>query len=250
MKKDIETWICVADFHWKFVDKKTLSILHKIARELKPDVLCSLGDSVDYDGIGKFTLKNYGDGVDECEEELNSFKKGWNELVKSCGSPQQIMCLGNHDGERVDKLLYKLESKKLNREYKDVKRALDFNLNFPNIKVVPYNSFIKKNGLILTHGEFHNDNHAKTHALRYNCDVVYGHMHCISAYSLAQKGANKTKKAISLPCMCDVNPFYRRNKSSSWTNGFTIITFYDGTYSIEIVEVKKGKALFRGKIYE
>ena len=48
--------------------KKHSQSLHKIARELKPDVLCSLGDNVDYDGIGKFTLKNYGDGVDECEE--------------------------------------------------------------------------------------------------------------------------------------------------------------------------------------
>ena len=111
MKKDIETWMCPADFHWKFVDKKTLSILHKVARDIKPDVLCSLGDEVDYDGIGKFTLKNYGDGVDDCEEELNSFKKGWNELVKSCGSPEQIMCLGSgfpksHDiSKAIDKHL-------------------------------------------------------------------------------------------------------------------------------------------------
>ena len=36
----------------------------------------------DYDGISKFTLKEYGDGVDECEEELESFKKGWQELVQ------------------------------------------------------------------------------------------------------------------------------------------------------------------------
>ncbi len=242
-----ETWLIPADFHWKFVDKSTLEKLHKVAKEIKPDVLCSLGDEVDYDGISKFTLKHYGDGLDECEEELKSFKLGWEELVKSCGNPKQIMCLGNHNGERVEKMLYKLESRKMSREAKDVKHSLDFKLNFPDVKIVPYNSYIKKNGLILTHGEFHNDNHTKTHALRYNCDVVYGHMHSVNCYSLSQKGSNKVKKAISLPCMCNTNPRYRGNKSSAWTNGFAVITFYDATYSIEIIEVKNNKAIFRGK---
>ena len=54
------------------------------------------------------------------------------------------MCLGNHNGERVEKMLYKLESKKMNREAKDVKHSLDFKLNFPDVKIVPYNSYIKK----------------------------------------------------------------------------------------------------------
>ena len=55
--KKTETWLIPADFHWKFVDKSTLEKLHKVAKEIKPDVLCSLGDEVDYDGISKFTLK-------------------------------------------------------------------------------------------------------------------------------------------------------------------------------------------------
>jgi len=250
MKNKIETWLCPADFHWKFVDKPTLSILHQVAKDIKPDVLCSLGDEVDYDGISKFTLKDYGDGVDECEEELASFKVGWNELVKSCGNPKQIMCLGNHNGERVEKMLYKLESKKLNREYKDVKKALDFNVNFPGVKIIPYNSFLRKNGLMFTHGEFHSDNHAKTHAIRYNSNVLYGHMHCYSVYSLAQKGTNKVKKAVSIPCMCNTNPKYRANKSSAWSNGFSVVIFYDNTYALEIVEVKNNKCMFRGKEYK
>jgi hypothetical protein len=47
--------------------------------------------------------------------------------------------------------------------------------------------------------------------------------------------------------MCNINPRYRGNKSSAWTNGFAVITFHDATYSIEIIEVKNNKAMFRGK---
>lgn len=54
--KEIETWLIPADFHWKFVDKATLEKLHIVAKLIKPDVLCSLGDEVDYDGISKFTF--------------------------------------------------------------------------------------------------------------------------------------------------------------------------------------------------
>ena len=142
--KTIETWLCPCRFHWKFVDKSTLEKLHKVAKKLSQMFYVLLEMKVDYDGISKFTLKHYGDGLDECEEELKSFKLGWEELVKSCGNPKQIMCLGNHNGERVEKMLYKLESKKMNREAKDVKHSLDFKLNFPDVKIVPYNSYIKK----------------------------------------------------------------------------------------------------------
>ena len=37
--KTIETWLVPADFHWKFVDTSTLEKLHKVAKEIKPDVL-------------------------------------------------------------------------------------------------------------------------------------------------------------------------------------------------------------------
>ena len=86
---------CVpADFHWKFVDKSTLEKLHKVQKKLNQMFYVLLEMKVDYDGISKFTLKHYGDGLDECEEELKSFKLGWEELVKSLWKPQTNNVLG------------------------------------------------------------------------------------------------------------------------------------------------------------
>ena len=76
MNKKPETWAVLADLHWDYVNHKALDITHKILKDLKPDVLLFLGDCCDYEGISKYTMKDYGDGVDACEEELSSFKKG------------------------------------------------------------------------------------------------------------------------------------------------------------------------------
>jgi len=249
MNNDKETYLVLADFHWKHVNKNSLSLAHQIAKDLKPDVLVSLGDSADYEGISKFTLKEYGDGVNECEKELKAFKIGWKELLVSAGHPKEIILLGNHDGQRVEKMLAKLKAKKKTREYNDVKRALDFREHFPNAKVIDYNKFYKKNDLLLTHGEFHNANHTKTHAQRYCFNMLYGHIHSFSVYTMALKAIGKVITATSMPCMCNLNPEYLGNRSNSWVNGLAVVTFYNGTHNIEIVQFKKNKAMFRGKLY-
>jgi len=249
MNEKTEVYAVVTDLHWSYVNPKALEITHKILRDLKPDVLITLGDSCDYDGIFKYTMKDYGAGVDECEEELKSFKIGWNELLKSAGNPKQKMCLGNHEGARVEKLLSKLKAKNKSREYRDVKRALDFKEHFKEAQIVNYNDYIKVGGMLFTHGEFHNNNHAKTHALRYGSDVMYGHLHTLEVATIAQKAKTKVQ-AYSIPCLCQTNPTYRENRSSSWVNGMAVVTFMRGKHFVEVVQYKNNKVIFRGKQYD
>lgn len=249
MKQNKETWAVLADLHWDYVNKKALETTNKILKDLKPDVVVFLGDCCDYEGISKYTMKDYGDGVDSCEEELISFKEGFNEICKSAGNPRTMFCMGNHDGQRVEKLLSKLKAKHKNREYKDVKKALDFREHFKDSKIVDYNDYIKKGSLIFTHGEFHNDNHSKTHALRYGTDVLYGHLHTFQSCTLPLKAKNKAIQAISMPCLCELNPTYRNNRSSSWVNGMAVVTFLDNNHFIDIIQYKNNKTFYNGKQY-
>jgi hypothetical protein len=160
--------------------------------------------------------------------------------------------MGNHDGERVDVLLKKLKDKNLRREYRDVRDTLSFDRNFGDAKIIPYGEYFKKNGVAITHCEprMGTDNHSKQMATRYGCDVIYGHFHKVQSYSVSQKDRGQVIKGYCMPCLCELRPSYGQNSGNAWSNGFGVITFYDKTYNLELVEIKNNKCLFRGKVYE
>jgi Icc-related predicted phosphoesterase len=250
----IENWLGLADIHEGDKSIGCIDIVKQVCKDITFNKIIFMGDCVNYDGISKYTLKDYSSGVDECEEELTSFKETFKDIIGSAKLEESdcIFTMGNHDGERVDTLLSKLKAKNLNREYRDVKKSLDFKSNFPGAKIIPYGEYLKKNGLAITHCEprMGTDNHSKAMATRYGCDVLYGHYHKLQVYSVSQKDRDKAIKGYSIPCMCDLRPQYEQNSGNAWTNGFSVITFHNGTYSLEMVEIKNNKCMFRGKLYE
>lgn len=253
MDKEKEAYITLFDLHEDDKSIPCLDIVKQVAHDTQFTKLLIGGDAVNYDGISKYSYKEYSAGVDECEEELGRFKETLEELLVSAKLAESdvIFCMGNHDGERVDDALKKLAAKNMNREYRDIKRSLDFKSNFPEAKVIPYGEYFKKNGLAITHCEprMGSDNHSKQMATRYGCDVIYGHYHKIQSYSLSQKNKGETIRAYSMPCMCNLRPNYGKNAGNAWSNGFGVVTFYDKTYSLEVVEIRNNKCVFRGKEY-
>jgi len=179
--KEVQIWLF--DIHEAYKNEKAIDIVKQIIKKVKPNKIGFGGDETCYDGISKYTYKNPSYGVDECEEELNNFKETYKDILKAAKLKEKdtIFTLGNHNGERVDTLLSKLNDKRLNREWLDVASSLDFNQNFPEADVYNYGVPYRKNGLNIIHIEPNKANgkhHAQSMVIEYGEDVLYGHHHC------------------------------------------------------------------------
>lgn len=251
-EEEVQAWF--ADAHQKFINKQAFNIANQILTDIKPNKIGWMGDETDYNGISSFSMKDYSYGVDECEEELLDFKNTTVKFVlqaANLGEEDMIFTLGNHNGERVDRLLNKLTDKRMYREAKDIERSLSFKTAFPKSKVLQYGIPYRKNGLNILHCEpnTNNDFHTKKAVNRFGQSVLYGHNHQQQVYTLSQR-FKKPVKGISAPCMCNLSPAYGHNAGNQWSNGFVVVTFYDKTFNVEVVEIKNNKCIFRGIKYE
>lgn len=251
-KDEVQVW--VADAHQKFINKQAFNIACQVMTDIKPNKIGWMGDETDYNGISSFSMKDYSYGVDECEAELLDFKNTTVKAVLEASGlyeEDMIFTLGNHNGERVDRLLNKLNDKRMYREAKDIERSLSFTKAFPRSKVLPYGIPYRKNGLNILHCEpgVGTDLHTKKTVTKFGQTVLYGHNHQQQVYTLSQR-FKKPVRGISAPCMCNLAPAYGHNAGNQWSNGFVVVTFYNKTFNVEVVEIKNNKCIFRGKKYE
>jgi len=254
MINGIRTAIITADQHYPYYDQKTLEITQKIAKDIKPDYLIFLGDCFDAEHISKFSVKDSEDGVIHTQIEMVGFRdKIYKPLIEACDNKNLIVhyILGNHDGERINKYLYKVEMRKDKDVFKYYRSLLDVHQYFPEAIITPYNKVVSIGRLNFTHGEYHNDAHAKKHILTYGENVMYGHIHATQVYSNGSKATGKIKQGISVPCSCKLEQRYKGNRSTTWFNGLAVVYFMpNGVFYYYILNIINGKTYFNNKLYD
>lgn len=247
----MKTVLILPDIHYPLHDKKCLKIVEQVAKDLKPEHIVYLGDCFNADGISKYTHKKMERGIYETAREIEGFKKDIH-LPLSVHTKKVLWCGGNHDTQRISDLFAKLEERgeepELIEHYKDV---LSLDKRFPDIDICGYNEFHKIGKLYFTHGIYHNDAHAKKHALAYGKSVVYGHLHTFQSYTTTTMGSNQPHKATCVGCLCNKQMEYLKNRPTGWTHGFAVAYFHDnGDFNLYPVEIIKGKCVFNGKLYK
>jgi len=250
MLQGVKKALYIADVHYPFHDNKCFSIYKQIAKHWKPDYLIFLGDCINATGISKFTLKDYEDGIYQTIEEIIDFKQYYFEpLVRACGNPEIRWILGNHDGRRFDQVLEKVKAKCCKDKFIDYKDKLNLQKYFPKVRFTDYPDCDHIGKLYLTHGEYHNEAHAKKHALVYGQNVLYGHLHTDDRKTIPTKAKNKIHRAISMPCGMKLGVEYMKNRSSSWVQGYAFAYHYpDGYYDLETKTILKGRTMFEGNL--
>ena len=243
----------LTDIHYPNHNPVVERIVKQFLKDYHFDHLVLGGDCFDANGISKFTAKGFEDGVFDTVLELEGFKKDYFQpLIKSSKNKKIDIkwTLGNHDGQRFTDFFRRLQEKARPEMYKLIKNQLDVKSRFPEVKFKDYNECHKIGKLYFTHGEYHNEAHAKKHATTYMKNIMYGHLHTYQIHTAKSKATGRPHTAYSMPCACKMNLDYLKNGASSWLNGFAVIDFLpNGNFFVSPIIIINNKTVYNGKTY-
>jgi len=229
----IKKVITIADFHYPFnVNPETM---FQYIKDEQPDEIVFLGDAIDMHGVSTY----YEGGVEQwcydTYDEIQGFKNDVLKRIKRLSKRTRIVFM---DGNHEDRVWNQIKEKKARGRLIDHWKLLS---NYVD-HYVKYNDVYKIGHLYFTHGVYHNDSHAKKHAIEFMKNMRYGHIHTVQEYAKSSPVGDRTYTAKSLPCMCDLNPEYMRKRPNSWMNGFNIAFFQENgdfnDYNIIITDWK------------
>lgn len=203
-------------------------IARQFTCDIKPDCIILGGDFMEMGAVSPWLHdkdkalllegRRYSDDVGQGRSELEK-------LRKACPNSELEYLEGNHEAwlrqylEKHPELVGQM----------DLRKDMDFDglgINWRDEnKVLPIGE------LNYIHGWYTNQNHAKKtmEDMGHNC--MYGHMHEHQVFSKRMRSGQKPHMAMSVGCLCDLNPSYRRNKPKSWLHGFGFVEYrQDGTF--------------------
>jgi len=238
--------ILLPDIHHPKHNKGLFACILKVIKYSEPDLIVLMGDQLNMDALchwnenkrlhleGKRIKSEY----DNFERDILTPLARFNKKI--------IWLTGNHEH-----WAYKYIEKHPEMEG-FIEPEICLKLEERGIEVVPYNEIYKLGKLAIIHGFYTNVYHTRKHVLAFEKSVCYGHVHTFQVHTKINLPDNKDfHSAISLPCLCDVNPDYMNGLPNAWVNGFGFVyTFDDGTFNLVSVVVSRGKFVFNGLVYD
>ena len=243
----IKTAIILPDIHYPYHDKPSIKAIESFMPKFKPDYLVYLGDQIDL-----AMVKAYFDKKGSAPEKGYIIQNyiGFNEImerhIKILPKTQFVFLEGNHE-ERIKRLLDKAPI------YRgaDIEVEKYFKFKERGIKFVPYNQIFKLGKLHYIHGIYVNKHHACATVMAYQRNMRYGHTHDHQSYThVTPIDVKDTHTAMSLGCLCNINPEWMKNKPNKWIHGFGIAYVRDnGDFNDYFIPITRGKFIFEGKVY-
>lgn len=227
--KENQNWFIASDWHSFNLHLPSFSILCQFANLLpkKQRNLIIAGDFLDIpymmpknpdfqtwkdrkDGVDMFFLPKFEEEIKWGNDTLDALQSTFNHIV---------FLHGNHDQPRLEEF----KAKYCPVEYRDhFNMDTKLNLLKRNIGSIPYGDWLDMGDLSITHGNYCGTSaHKKHYEAAGSRNVVFGHVHSAESKSFHIRGI--TRKAWSLPAMCDLNPHYIKNRDMNWSNGFATV---------------------------
>lgn len=127
---------------------------------------------------------------------------------------------------------------------------IERNLKLDNWEIIPYRQTIKIGKIYFHHREYTSKYHASKMVDVYGKNVVYGHVHTAQSFTKVTPVESEAHMAVAMPCACELNPQYMKNKPSAWVNGFGVFYIHpDNNFNIYPIIATKGRFMFNGKYY-
>lgn len=235
-------YVIAGDWHARFLCQNTFEKLLKFSETLPREnrALIINGDLLEADFLMprnpeyKHHLKrrNYEEFfAPRAEDELEIVNK----ILDKCQEyfDHIFYIAGNHDTPRYDNFMDLVpHAFKHNFDVRNRLRLKERGINFYD-----YNCWLDIGEVSITHGMYHGTSCLKKHfeACEFR-NVIFSHVHHAESKAFASRG--KSKKAWSLPAMCNLNPEYMKNRDNNWTNGFGSLHVYDdGSFNFYVHEV-------------
>lgn len=243
----MKTYLVVPDLHVPYHCPKYFKLTLKLLRDIKFNGIVQLGDALDFwqlstydkDPSRKNTIK---DDIDE-----------WNEMLTKWASllyrNSEIHLLEGNHCYRLSRYVARHA-----RELHEIVRPVPCLLNIKERNeagsvIFKWHPYQKWNSLmlgdcVLLHGFYFNQHTAMTNLKKYRVSTISGHTHRV------QYVTDGTHYACSLGHASDEKLTAHQPTPTEWTQALGILTVKDDdTTSLEVVTVKDGKAVVRGKAY-
>jgi len=213
------TGIAVFDLHYPHHTQRLWDNILRLTADMQPDVFVFGGDNMHMDPFshwnhdrnkrrqleGKRVKKEYAGFqsaiLDPLEERLGD----------EC---RRIFMLGNHEKWVAD---YTDEHPEVEGYFE-----VENNLALDRWELYEYGESAEVGKLHFIHGLYCLLHNAAKTVTVYHRNVVYGHGHTYQAHTEVTPLDSDAHTAVQIPCACDMNPDYARNKPNAWLQGFAI----------------------------
>lgn len=255
MTDKIKRFVALYDVHYPYhipayYNPRRPSPIFNFLKDFDPHVLIDGGDALDLDIIGHWNkgkvritegkrLKHVYDGynrlLDERQENLKSLQS-WSYIF------------GNHEVWIEDLLDEQPVLEGL------VGISENLHLEERGAIVIPQRQHFKLGHLYFIHGDYKRG-YAATYTAKaiasiYGKSVVYGHFHANQVYSAVTPFDEQPYQVTGLGCLCNLNPMWKRNEPSAWTNAFAYgYVMPDDTYQLFVVNVINNRFVVEGELY-
>ncbi len=247
-KKEFKTYLYIADHHVPEYNVPANKAIHQLMNDIKFDGFRIVGDFMDLSPISHWnehkrkTLEtqrlkeHYAIGnvlLDEYDKRLPA----------NC---DKAFFWGNHE-DWYNQLIEKMPVLEglLNP-------TQELNLAKRNYKIYEKMNHIEKIGrLSVTHGVYANVHAVKKHIDEFKTNVMFFHTHRIGSRSSSSPAKEISIIGYNVPCLCDKNPDYLRNKPNKWSHGFAIVYYMpNGYFFVDNIRIIKGRFIYNGTLYD
>lgn len=246
---EIQKTVLLPDIHYPHYDERVMEVVNEFIFDYDPDELVYMGDQISLDCISGWNrrkpLLKEGQRLIKDYQGLNKNVLKVHENITRADI-RRTFIMGNHE-ERINAYI---------EEHPELEELIDLaqylQLYERGYKVVPFNGIHKVGKLYVMHGRYWNMYHAKKTVEEFQGNVVYAHVHNPQMFTKISPVDDKGyHMATSLPCLCNIEPDYKKNAPNHWVNGFGIVEHLPATgffnlYTIIIIECS---FMWNGKYY-
>jgi predicted phosphodiesterase len=245
--------IIVPDTHFPLQDNAAVNCVVKAIEKIEPSIFVNLGDVGEWESVSAWRYKDKKLPPLEyqlpiVDEEIRLVNEGldiWDEVLDKIGCKKKYLLQGNHDiwlDNFVAKYPYMY-----NYSFFEACKIKERGYSY-----TPYNLPITIGAMTFFHGAFATTYHAKKHLDAYGANVMYGHTHDIQRHTQTKLGG--TISAWGMGCLKNMSHEsnkWLKGRLHNWAHAFAVIDWFtDGTFKVEVVEIKDGKTSLWGEVID
>jgi hypothetical protein len=217
--------MAVFDLHYPKHDDVLWNAMLDFIADAQPDVFIFGGDNLDCTPVSHW-LENTRRPL-ELQRLVQDYRGFVSDILRPLTAvlphtARKVWLHGNHEAW-IDKYLDK---------HPEVEGLIEIENNLPleDWEVLRYGEVFNIGKMHVTHGTYTNLHHAHKTAQVYGRNMVYGHLHTCQVHTMTTPLDSHSHMALAVPCACNMNPDYAKNRPNSWVTGFLWAYVYKNGY--------------------
>ena len=249
----IRTAFVTPDKHFPIHCQKAINVVCKCIEISKPDIYVDLGDTGEWELFNKNHWKTREKPPPDIlvpmrRKSIKKVNRCMDQIDKSLDKAkcnERYFMQGNHE------VWLDIAAVKEHREEYFTETALK--LKERGYKYFPYlqKKVLEIGKMLFTHGKYTGKYHTFAHIDKYRKNIMYGHTHDLQRFT--HTAYTKTTSSWSLGCLKDIekDEDWLRGMPVNWNHAFALVHFFkNGHFVVEVVEIIKGKTVFRGEVID